>query len=162
MKTFLDAGDSRNSMNITRYTFAFEMFEKNPYLCIFRSDFLAIFRENPTSFPAFPGSVFFTFGFWHFVCLGFFIIFCIFFKVNSGVFLYNRMATLSECLPDHMSKNHILLRHRSNFSEWAQSAYLSVPIGDGYLLQRVVYCSHITLFCRLRDWGPLNSAGPWL
>jgi len=63
VKTFLDAGDSRNSMNITRYTFAFEMFGKNPYLCIFRSDFLAIFRENPTSFPAFPGSVFFTFGF---------------------------------------------------------------------------------------------------
>jgi len=23
-----------------------------------------------------------------------------------------------------------------------------------YLLQRIVYCSHITLFYQLRDWGP--------
>ena len=30
----------------------------------------------------------------HFVCLGFFIIFWFFFKVNSGVFLHNRVATL--------------------------------------------------------------------
>ena len=30
----------------------------------------------------------------HFVCLGFFIIFCFFFKVNSGGFLHNRVATL--------------------------------------------------------------------
>jgi len=34
-------------MNVTKYTFTFEMFQKNPYLSICRSDFLAIFRENP-------------------------------------------------------------------------------------------------------------------
>ena len=30
----------------------------------------------------------------HFVCLGFFINFCFFFKENSGFFLHNRVATL--------------------------------------------------------------------
>jgi len=25
-----------------------------------------------------------------------------------------------------------------------------------------VYCSHITPFYQLRDWGPLNVGGPWL
>jgi len=29
-----------------------------------------------------------------FVCLVFFIIFCFFFKINSGVFVHNRVATL--------------------------------------------------------------------
>jgi len=31
----------------------------------------------------------------HFVCLGFFIYFLFFFKVNSGVFHHNRVATLA-------------------------------------------------------------------
>jgi len=38
------------------------------------------------------------------VCLGFFIIFCFFFKVNSGVFLHNRVATLVEAHWQHWSK----------------------------------------------------------
>jgi len=41
--------------------------------------------------------VLFKFGltfFKHYVCLGFFIIFCGFFKVRSGVLLHNRVATL--------------------------------------------------------------------
>ena len=29
-----------------------------------------------------------------------------------------------------------------------------------YLLQRIVYCSHITLFHQRKDWGPLICWGP--
>jgi len=29
-----------------------------------------------------------------------------------------------------------------------------------YLIQRIVYCSHIALFYRLRNWGPPKSWGP--
>jgi len=36
-----------------------------------------------------------------------------------------------ECRPDHTLKNQLLLCQRSNFNEWAQSAYLLVPNGDG-------------------------------
>jgi len=32
----------------------------------------------------------------YFLCLFFFIIFCFFFKVKSGVFLNNRVATLAD------------------------------------------------------------------
>ena len=41
---------------------------------------------------AYISSLVFTF-FKHFVCLGVFTIFWLFFKVNSGIFLYNRVAT---------------------------------------------------------------------
>jgi len=43
-----------------------------------------------------------------------------------------------------------------NFNEWLQNAYLLVPIGDGifYSVLCIVYCSHITLFFRLWNWGP--------
>jgi len=51
-------------------------------LCLLQGTLIACFSSLVLTF------------FKHFVCLGFFIIFCFFFKVNSGVFLHNIMAAL--------------------------------------------------------------------
>jgi len=41
--------------------------------------------------------------------------------------------------PDHTPKNRIVLPQRSIFNEWAQSAYLSIPIGGG-IFNSVLHC----------------------
>jgi len=41
-----DAEVSKESNEFEKNTFTFELFEKNPYLCIYRTEFLAIFKGN--------------------------------------------------------------------------------------------------------------------
>jgi len=58
----------------------------------------------------------------HFVCLGFFIIFCFFFMVNSGGFLHNRVATLvKRDLLLHETRACELSNLLSSVSEWTES-----------------------------------------
>jgi len=52
------------------------------------------------------------------------------------------------------AKNQPLLCQRSNFNEWAQSAYLSVPIGDGIFSSILCIVHILHFFNQLRDWVP--------
>jgi len=44
-----------------------------------------------------------------------------------------------KCRSDHRPKNQLLLCQRNNFNEWAQSAYLLVPVGDGIFYTGVFF-----------------------
>jgi len=60
MKTSLDLRGNQGSnendipLHLKKRTFTFEVFEKNPYMCIYRTDFLAKFRENPKPRSPYP------------------------------------------------------------------------------------------------------------
>jgi len=50
--------------------------------------------------------------------------------------------------------NYVLLCQRNNFNEWAQSAYLLVPIDDG------IYYSVLCIVCILHFVTNLGVGGP--
>jgi len=43
--------------------------------------------------------------------------------------------------------------------QWVSTEHLLIS-SNWYLFQRIVYCSHMTHFYRLSDWGPPKSCGP--
>ena len=80
----------------------------------------------------------------------------------SLIFQTLEYLLISECRPDHTPKNQLPLCQQTSFNEWAQSAYLLVPIDDD-IFSNVLCIVHILhFFTNLGIGGPLNVGGPWL